>query len=72
MPYLKPSDVMPGDIVFVEAHIQRYIHFDDHSKPRDGWQWKSLPFRVGLQLRSVSLIATPRDVVSDDDEDFEL
>ena len=68
MPVLRASDVQPGDVVCVEAYIQRYVHFDDHSKPRDGWQWNSIPFRVGLQLRAVSLIASPRDIVEEDDD----
>ena len=68
MPSLKPSDILPGDIVCVEAHIQRYVHFDDHSKPRDGWQWNAIPYRVGLQLRAISLVATPRDIVEEDDD----
>ena len=67
MPTLKTNQIAAGDIVCVEAYIQRYVHFDDHSKPRDGWLWNSIPFRVGLQLRAVSLIATPRDIVEEDD-----
>ena len=68
MDVLKASEIMPGDIVFVEANIQRYVHWDDHSRPRDGWQWGSVPFRIGLQLRAISLLATPRDVLDDDDD----
>ena len=68
MPTLKSTDVRPGDIVCVEANIQRYVHFDDHPKPRDGWAWNAIPFRVGLQLRAISLIATPRDIVEEDDD----
>ena len=65
---LPASDITPGDIVCVEANIQRYIHFDDHNKPRDGWAWNTIPYRVGLQLRAISLIATPRDIVEEDDD----
>ena len=64
---LTASDITPGDIVFVEAHIQRYVHFDDHNRPRDGWDWNAVPFRIGFQLKSIALIATPRDVVEDDE-----
>ena len=67
MPPLKAKDITPGDIVFVEANIQRYVHFDDHNRPRDGWQWNAIPFRIGFQLRSISLIASPGDVVEDDE-----
>ena len=68
MPPLKALDILPGDVVFVEAQIQRYVHFDDHPRPRDGWLWDSIPFRVGLQLRAISLVATPRDIVEEDDD----
>ena len=71
MDVLNASEITPGDIVFVEANIQRYVHWDDHSRPRDGWKWSSVPFRVGLQLRSIFLLASPRDVI-DDDEDVEF
>lgn len=67
MPPLKAFDIQSGDVVAVEANIQRYVHFEDHTRPRDGWQWNAIPFRVGLQLRAVSLIATPRDIVEEDD-----
>ena len=72
MDELRITDIQPGDVVFVEAHVQRYVHFDDHNKPRDGWQWSAIPFRVGLQLRTISLIATPRDVEDDGDDDIDL
>ena len=68
MPPLKAFDIQSGDIVAVEAHVQRYIHFEDHMRPRDGWQWSAFPFRVGFQLRAISLIATPRDIVEDDED----
>lgn len=67
MPLLRPSDIQGGDFVCVEANIQRYVHYEDHSRPRDGWLWSTVPYRIGLQLRSVSLIATPRDIVDEDD-----
>ena len=68
MPPLKAFDITPGDVVLVEAHIQRYVHYEDHPRPRDGWLWNAVPFRVGLQLRAISLLATPRDIVEDDDD----
>lgn len=70
MDELKAGVIVPGVIVCVEANIQRYVHYEDHNRPRDGWLWSAVPYRIGLQLRAISLIATPRDVVDDDDVEF--
>ena len=70
MDELKAGVIVQGVIACVEANIQRYVHYEDHNRPRDGWLWSAVPYRIGLQLRAISLIATPRDVVDDDDVEF--
>ena len=60
---LDTEKIMFRDIVAVEAYVQRYVHRQDAPMQPRGVpvNWDQVPFRVGLELLAISLLATPRD-----------
>lgn len=63
MKTLLTHEIDSRDIVAVEAFIQRYVHRQDAPFQMRGVavDWDKVPFRVGLELLAISLLATPRD-----------
>lgn len=67
MDSLTPSDFKSKDIVYAEGYIQRYLLRTDGNKKylsRDNncLDWAKIPYRVGLELVAMSLIASPSGV----------
>ena len=67
MTRLEIDDLVSRDIVAVEAYVQRYVHRQDAPmQPRGApIDWDQVPFRVGLELLAISILASPRDVVNE-------
>ena len=63
MKMLDHDQITFRNIVATEAYVQRYVHHQDAPmQPRSiPIKWDRVPFRVGLELLAISLLATPRD-----------
>ncbi|KAK7685963.1 hypothetical protein QCA50_010773 [Cerrena zonata] len=73
MPVLKAGEVRNRDLVYAEAYVQRYWfksdgkckYLSDHEGCLD---WAKTPYRIGLELVAISLIASHH---ADDEEEDE-
>ncbi|KAK7685937.1 hypothetical protein QCA50_010746 [Cerrena zonata] len=74
MEKLTMDQFRPADIVFAEGYIQRYCYWVDGKKKMDGdaVDWAQSPYRVGIELTALSLVATPRDFEVESEEEPEV